>query len=119
MFRTLTAFGRTFRKMMFPLSRIALVVLVWSNRHTVALWYRSLRDEVDANGFDPGRLRHLVRGLWTIAADRSTSNTEAIRTISLGDDQFVVEAREDWPLLGRVESLLAPIPPYPTVATAA
>jgi hypothetical protein len=119
MFRTISAFSRAVRKLLTPISRVALVALVWMNRHTIALWCRSIRDELTVNGFDAMRLRHLVRALWRVSNDRRTANTEALRSIAVRPDGFEYVAREDWPGRDAVETLLSPIPPYPTETSVA
>lgn len=119
MFRTIPALLRTLRSVLTPVSRVALVVLMWMNRHTIALWYRSIRDELTETGFDARRLRHLVRALWRVSNDRRTANAEALRSISVRSDGYEFEALEDWSGRVAVETLLAPIPPYPTETSVA
>ena len=113
-FRTIAAVSLAVRKLLTPISRVALVALLWLNRHTVALWYRSIRDEVSTHGADTTRLRRLVRALWTVSRDRRTAHAEALRSIAVRPQGFEFEARSDWPGTDVVEDLLAPIPPYPT-----
>ncbi|MEZ5297206.1 MAG: hypothetical protein R2697_13290 [Ilumatobacteraceae bacterium] len=119
MFRTLAAFGRTTRKLIFPIGRTAIVLLVVTNRHTLALWYRSLRDEFRSNGFDLDRLRHLAHGLWLVARDRRTTNAEALKTIWVKPNGYAYEAHDDWAGRDAVEDLLGPIGPHETVVSAA
>jgi len=119
MFKTIGAMFRTIRALAFPLSRTVLIALLWANRYTVGLWYRSLAQEVRRNGFVPSRLQNLVRGLWTVSNHQTVANSPALRLIGLREVGFEIEARNDW--FGRplVEELLAPVPPYPTTVTAA
>lgn len=119
MFTTLAAFTRTTRKLIFPLGRTAIALLVWTNRHTLALWYRSFRAEIETNGFDLDRVRHLARGLWAVANDRRTANAEALKTIWVRPDGFEFAAHDDWDGRDAVEELLAPIGPHETTVTAA
>lgn len=118
MFRSILALVRTGRMAAFPLTRTALLFLAWANRHTVALWFRSIRREV-TGGVDVGRLRTLVRGLWVISSDRRTTNAEPLQMITVRDDGFGIEAREGWIGRATVETLLAPISPQPTKMTVA
>lgn len=119
MFTTLVAFSRTARKLVFPIGRTALALLVWLNRYTLMLWYRSARDEVQANGFDVERLRHLAHGLWAIANDRRTANAEALKTVWVRADGYEFAAHDDWEGRDAVEELLGPIGPHETTVTAA
>lgn len=110
---------RTVRMAAFPLTRTMLVFLAWTNRHTVALWLRSLRHEVSTVGFEPSRLRTLLQGLWAISSDRRTTNAEPLRMITVRSNGFGVEARDGWIGRATVEHLLAPIGPQPTTVSVA
>ncbi len=119
MFKTLGSILRTLRAMAFPVSRVVVVAMLWSNRYTVATWARSLGREVYAQGVDAVRIGRLVRALWIATGHPAVANSPALRSIRLGTDGFVVETRADW--FGRriVEDVLAPVPPYPIEMTAA
>lgn len=118
MFRSITSLLRTGRMAVFPLTRTTLVLLAWANRHTVALWLRSIRNEV-SNGVDLGRLRTLVRGLWAVSSDRRTANAEPLHMITVRPDGFGVEARDGWIGRATVETILAPISPHPITTSVA
>ena len=117
MFTTIAAFSRTLRKLVFPLGRTAIALLIWTNRHTVALWYRSLRDEIQAHGVDVERVRRLLHALWTVSNDRRTANVDALKSISVRPDGYSFEAHDDWTGRSTVEHLLAPIAPHQTVVS--
>lgn len=119
MFRSIPALFRTGRKAAFPLTRTALFFLAWRNRHTVALWFRSLKREYETFGFDLSRLRQLLRGLWAVSSDRRTTNAEPLHVITVRPDGFGVEAREGWIGRATVETLLAPIAPHETTLSVA
>ncbi|MAT06610.1 MAG: hypothetical protein CL424_16345 [Acidimicrobiaceae bacterium] len=119
MFTTLAAFTRTVRKLIFPLGRTAIALLLWTNRHTLALWFRSFRDEIQTNGVVPERLRHLATGLWAIANDRRTANAEPLKTLWVRDDGYEFAAHDDWAARSVVEDLLGPIGPHETSVSAA
>jgi hypothetical protein len=117
MFRSITSLLRTGR-LAFPLTRTALLLMAWSNRHTLSLWFRSIRREVSA-GFDLGRLQTLLRGLWAVTSDRRTTNAEALQMITVRSDGFGIEARDGWIGRATVETILAPIGPRPTTVSVA
>lgn len=119
MFSSLRSLLRTGRMTMFPLTRTILLFLAWSNRHTVALWFRSIRHELTTVGLEPSRLRVLVSGLWAVSSDRRTTNAEPLRKITLRGDGFGIEARDGWIGRATVEHLLAPIGPQPTTMSVA
>lgn len=118
MIRSIRALVRTGRMAAFPLTRTVLLLLAWANRHTVALWFRSIRHEV-TGGVELDRFRTLVRGLWAISSDRRTTNAEPLRMITVRADGFGIEAREGWIGRATVETILAPISPQTTRTTVA
>lgn len=119
MFSSIRSLFRTVRMAAFPMTRTTMLLLAWSNRHTVALWFRSLAHELRTVGFDVGRMRTLLRGLWTVSTDRRTMNTDALRRISVRSSGFEIEARDGWIGRATVEHLLAPIGPHPTTMSVA
>lgn len=119
MLRSIMSLIRTGRMAAFPLTRTALLLLAWGNRHTVALWFRSIREEVSGGGFDVGRMRTLLRGLWAVSSDRRTTNAEPLQMITVRDDGFGIQARDGWIGRATVETILAPISPHPTTMTVA
>lgn len=119
MFRSITSLLRTGRMAFFPLTRTTLVLVAWANRHTVALWYRSIRNEVTNGGVDLARLRTLLRGLWAVSSDRRTTNAEPLHMITVLPDGFGVEARDGWIGRATVETILAPIAPHPITTSVA
>lgn len=119
MLRSIRSVFRAGRFAAFPLSRTMVLMLAWTNRHTVAFWFRSIRHEISRSGLDVGRLRLLVRGLWAVSHDRRTANAEALRMLTVRDDGFGIEAREGWTGRATVESLLAPLAPRPTAVSVA
>lgn len=119
MLRSIRSVLRTGRVAAFPLTRTALLFLAWTNRHTVGLWFRSIRYELSSVGFDPGRMRMLLQGLWAVSSDRRTTNAEPLRKIIVRDDGFGIEARDGWIGRATVENLLAPIGPQPTTVSVA
>jgi hypothetical protein len=93
-------FRRTTRPVLRPISRAAIVVLLWSQRYTVALWARSIRD-VGMNQFsrrrtEPRRWKRLVSALWRISSDPRLANTPELRRISLDGETVTLDASETW-----------------------
>ena len=91
---------RTTRPVVRPISRAAFVVLMWSQRHTVALWFRSIRDEVmhqtSRRRTDPRRWKRLLSALWRISSDPRLANTPELRRIALDGDTVTLDASETW-----------------------
>lgn len=76
------------------------MVLVWSQRHTVALWFRSIRDETmhqfSRRGTDVRRWKRLLSALWRISSDPRLANTPELRRIALDGDTVTLDASETW-----------------------
>jgi len=94
--------ARTARPVTRPISRSALVLLAWSQRHTLALWFRSIRDEVmrqtSRREFDPRRWKRVLSSLWRISSDPRLANTPELRRITLegNGDTVTLDATETW-----------------------
>jgi hypothetical protein len=97
MIRTLS---RTTRPITRPISRSAALLLAWSQRYTLALWFRSFRDEVmhqlSRRTFDPQRWKRLLSSLWRISSDPRLANTPELRKITLEGETVTLDATETW-----------------------
>jgi hypothetical protein len=97
MFRILR---RTTRPVLRPISRSAVVLLMWSQRYTLALWFRSVRDEfmrqLSHRGTDVRRWKRLLSALWRISSDPRLANTPELRRIALDGDTVTLDASETW-----------------------
>ncbi len=72
--------------LVWPPSRAVAVLLAWSHRQTVAMWWRSLAAEVQRRPFDPKRLVALVRTLWKASTDPRLRGLGGIRSLSVDTD---------------------------------
>jgi hypothetical protein len=97
MFRILR---RTTRPVLRPISRSAVVLLMWSQRYTVALWVRSVRDEfmhqLSRRRTDVPRWKRLLSALWRISSDPRLANTPELRRIALDGETVTLDASETW-----------------------
>ena len=97
MFRILR---RTTRPVVRPISRAAIVLLAWSQRYTLALWLRSIRDETmhqaSRRRTDVRRWKRLMTALWRISSDPRLANTPELRRIALDGDTVTLDASETW-----------------------
>jgi hypothetical protein len=72
-------------------------LLAWSQRHTVALWWRSLKGEVHrGQPLDFGRVRTLLKALYKVSAEPRLSNAPQLRTLALVNDTVVAESDQHW-----------------------
>ena len=80
-----------------PIRRAAWILLFWTQRHTVALWWRSLRTELQrGRPINTARLRRLSVALYHVAADPRLSNAPELRLLSITDDVVHAETDEHW-----------------------
>jgi hypothetical protein len=81
-------------------------LLIWSHRHTVGLWWRSLRGEIKAGRrVDFGRVRTLLAALYAVSSESRLSNAPQLRTLAVATDTVVAEADGHWherELLGHI-----------------
>jgi hypothetical protein len=91
---------RTTRPVLRPISRSAVVLLLWSQRYTLALWFRSVRDEfmhqTSRRATDVRRWKRLMSALWRISSDPRLANTPELRRIALDGDTVTLDASETW-----------------------
>ncbi|HZI44322.1 MAG TPA: hypothetical protein VFD53_03815 [Ilumatobacter sp.] len=91
---------RTTRPVLRPISRSAVVLLMWSQRYTLALWFRSVRDEfmhqLSRRRTEPRRWKRLLSALWRISSDPRLANTPELRRIALEGDTVTLDASETW-----------------------
>jgi hypothetical protein len=91
---------RTTRPVLGPLSKSAVVLLLWSQRYTMALWFRSVRDEVmhqfSRRRTDTQRWKRLLNALWRISSDPRLANTPELRRIALDGETVTLDASETW-----------------------
>jgi len=76
------------------------VVLAWSQRYTLALWFRSIRDEfmhqLSRRRTDVARWKRLLSSLWRITSDPRLANTPELKRIELEGDTVTLDATETW-----------------------
>ena len=79
-----------------------MVVLAWSQRYTLALWFRSMRDEVmyqvSRRRFDPQRWKRVLSSLWRISSDPRLANSPELRriTVESNAETVTLDATETW-----------------------
>ncbi len=86
--------------------RPAWWLLAYTQRHTLALWWRSLRAELGrGRPVDTTRMRRLASALYHLSADSRLSNAPELKSIELIDDVVVAHTDEHWakrPILSSV-----------------
>lgn len=80
-----------------PLRRSAWILFAWSQRHSLALWWRSLRTELKpGRPIDFGRVRRLATVLMKVTADPRVSNASELKQLTLVDDVVLAHTDENW-----------------------
>jgi hypothetical protein len=80
-----------------PFRRAAWYLLLWTQRHTLGLWWRSLRTEVGkGRPINTAGLRRLSSTLFHVTADPRLSNAPELRQLTLTDDVVLAETDEHW-----------------------
>ena len=80
-----------------PFRRSAWMLFAWSQRHSLALWWRSLRSELKpGRPVDLGRVRRLATVLVKVTADPRISNASELKQLTLVDDVVLAHTDENW-----------------------
>lgn len=94
-----------------PFSRTALLLFVWTHRHTILRWGRSFWTELRSPGpIDPRRLTLIGRVLWAITRDEQLAKARQLRHVRLDGNTVVIDATPDWPGTARLVAELRTIP---------
>jgi hypothetical protein len=96
----LTALRRlTGRFVVNPFTRTAMVTFLWSHRHEVLRWGRSLWEHLARGDLDPSAAVRTVRVLYTVAGDERFRNAKQLRRVTMDDGVVDLQAQQRWPLL--------------------
>jgi hypothetical protein len=86
-----------------PVTRVALATFVWTHRHEILRWGRSLYEQVirqaDAS---PARALRTGRLLYVIASDDQFRDAKQLRKVTLTDDIVGLEVDDTWSQLPRL-----------------
>ena len=90
-------------------------MLGWTNRHTVALWSRSIGTEARQQFADGkpsfSRSKRLLKSLWRVSSDAQLANAPELRRIVVHDAGITVDAVETWSARYLLDSRLGIEPP--------
>jgi hypothetical protein len=90
-----------------PFRRSAWLLLAWTQRHSLTLWWRSLRGELrQGRPIDRTRVRRLATALFRVSRDPRLSNAAELRQLSLVDDVVVAHTDEHWSQRSLLTSVL-------------
>ena len=81
--------------LLWPATRPMTILLLWSQRHTLRLWGRSLGAELRREGpIDLHRFATLTRALWKVSTDRRMRHLADIGTIGFDDTMDISGDRD-------------------------
>ena len=93
-----------------PFRRSAWMLFAWSQRHSLSLWWRSLRAEVKpGRPIDFGRVRRLATVLMKVTTDQRISNASELKQLTLVDDVVIAYTDESWAKKSILISTLAKV----------
>jgi hypothetical protein len=91
------------RRLLIPVSRVALATFAWNHRHEILRWGRSLYDQlIGRTDVSPGRAVRTGKVLFVIASDDALRNAKQLRKVTMVGDVVDLEVDETWPLLPRL-----------------
>lgn len=93
-----------------PRGRAAVVKLLWSHRHHIGRWGRSLWSELrNPEGISPARLATVGKVLVAITSDRKVSRARELRDVRLEGSTVVLRVASGWTRVGQLSDQLLAI----------
>jgi hypothetical protein len=90
------AIRRLIGGLLWPVTRPMTILLLWSQRHTLRLWARSLGAELRREGpIDLHRFATLTRALWKVSTDHRMRHLAEVGTIGFDDDAMGIGGDRD------------------------
>ena len=91
------------RTMLRGMSRTAMLAFLFSHRHEILRWGRSLYEQViHRSGVSPVRATRTAHLLFTIAADHRLRDAKQLRKVTMDGDDVELEVDERWAELPRL-----------------
>jgi hypothetical protein len=85
------------------LTRTAISAFLWTHRHEILRWGRSLYDQVVGHsGTSPARAARTGRLLYTIAVDAKLRDAKQLRKVTMNGDDVELDVDERWSELPRL-----------------
>jgi hypothetical protein len=91
------------RSILNPVTRLAVATFLWTHRHEILRWGRSLYEQViRQTDRSPARAMRTGRLLYVIASDDQLRDAKELRKVSLHGDVVNLEVDDYWPHLTRL-----------------
>jgi hypothetical protein len=91
------------RSLLNPVTRVAVATFLWSHRHEILRWGRSLYEQLIRQAdTSPTRAMQTGRLLYVIASDDKLRNAKQLRKVTLDGDVVNLEVDDYWSQLPRL-----------------
>jgi hypothetical protein len=91
------------RSLLNPVTRIAVATFLWSHRHEILRWGRSLYEQLIRQAdTSPSRAMRTGRLLYVIASDDELRDAKQLRKVTLDGDAVDLEVDDYWSQLPRL-----------------
>ncbi len=91
------------RSIVNPVTRVAVATFLWTHRHEILRWGRSLYEQLIRQADrSPARAMRTGRLLYVIASDEQLRDAKELRKVSLHGDIVNLEVDDYWPYLPRL-----------------
>lgn len=101
---------RRFPRLPRLFARPLVLALLWGRRHTILLWWRTLRHELRREGkVDRRRLVTLATALARVTGDGRLSNAPELRRLTLDGDVLRADVDDNWARRGVLRATLGAV----------
>jgi hypothetical protein len=91
------------RSLLNPLTRVAVATFLWTHRHEILRWGRSLYEQlIRQTDTSPTRAMRTGRLLYVIASDDQLRDAKQLRKVTLDGDVVNLEVDDYWSQLPRL-----------------
>ena len=88
---------RVLRRALYPFTRTAVLAFVWTHRHEILRWGRSLYAEITGpGGVTPARLSTIAQVLWKVTSNQKLSRSHHLKSVRLDGDTLVLDVDPGW-----------------------
>ena len=98
----------TGRYLVNPFTRTAIMTFLWTHRHEVLRWGRSMWEHLARRDLEPANALRTAKVLFAVAVDDRFRNAKQLRRVTMVDGVVDLQVQRRWALLpALVESVAA------------
>jgi hypothetical protein len=91
-----------------PFTRTAIMAFLWTHRHEVLRWGRSLWEHLARRDLEPAAAMRTARVLFAVASDERFRDAKQLRRVTMANGVVDLQVQRRWALLpALVESVAA------------